>query len=154
MKYKITLTASDRQLLDQLIHSGSQSVRVITRARVLLLSDCSQGARRSNNQIMDALQTSETLILQTRRRYNEEGLSAALYERPRPGAAPRLTGEIEAQITMLACSTPPDGHTRWTVRLLTDKIIELGLIDKISHVAVHEKLKKMNLNLGESKAGA
>jgi hypothetical protein len=89
-----------------------------------------------------------------RTRYNEEGLNGALYERPRPGAAPKLTGDIEAQLTLLACSAPPDGQARWTVRLLADKIVELGLVDKISHVAVHDKLKKMNLNLGKTGAGA
>ena len=154
MKYIVTLAAADRQELEHMVRSGTHSARVIARARLLLLSDRSLGERRSNNQIMDALQVSETFVLQTRKRYNEEGLHAALFERPRPGAAPRLTGDIEARITVLACSNPPDGYSRWTVRLLTDKIIELGLIENISHVAVHEKLKKMNLSLGKSEAGA
>jgi hypothetical protein len=75
-------------------------------------------------------------------------MHAALYDKPRPGAAPRFTGEVEAQLTMLACSQPPAGHARWTLRLLADQMIELGYVEYISHVTVRELLKKTNSSRG------
>ena len=154
MKYAINLSVVDRSVLEHMVSCGSAKARVLTRARVLLLSDHSQGDARSNGEIMDALQISTTLLFQTRKRYIAEGLDSALQERARPGHAPVLTGDVEAQMTMLACSDPPEGHARWTVRLLADKLVELNVVEEISHVAVHKKLKKMNLSLGESKVGA
>ena len=76
------------------------------------------------------------------------GLQAALYEKPRPGQAPKVTGEIEAKLIMLACSQPPEGHARWTLRLLAGRVIELGYLDYVSHVTVGEVLKKTNSSLG------
>ena len=78
----------------------------------------------------------------------ESGLVNALYDKARPGAVPKITGEIEAQLTMLACSAPPEGRVRWTLQLLADKLVELKLVDSISDVAVMKRLKKMNLSLG------
>jgi hypothetical protein len=69
-------------------------------------------------------------------------MQAALYEKPRPGAVPKITGDIEAQITVLACSDPPEGQARWTVRLLTERVIELGLVDSVSEPTIWERLKK------------
>lgn len=154
MKYIIKLSETDRKRLESVISSGSAKARTITRARVLLLSDRSQGEIRSNAQVMDALQISTSLLYQTRKRYIDEGLESALTERPRPGHVPVLTGEVEAHLTMIACSDPPSGHAKWTLRLLADKIVELGLVESISHVAVHKKLKKMNLSLGGCRVGA
>jgi len=70
------------------------------------------------------------------------GVPAALYDKGWPGAPPRFTGEVQAQLTMLACSDPPEGAARWTLRLLADKMVELGYVDSISHVTVGEILKK------------
>ncbi len=83
-----------------------------------------------------------------RRRYLDEGLTAALHDKPRPGAAPKITGEIEAQLVTLACSAPPAGEARWTLRLLAEKLIELGEVDYVSHVTVREVLKKTYSSLG------
>ena len=83
-----------------------------------------------------------------RRRFHEGGLQAALYDKPRPGAEPKFTGEVEAQLTVLACSDPPEGRARWTLRLLASQMIELGYVDYISHVTVRELLKKTNSSLG------
>ena len=76
------------------------------------------------------------------------GLANALYDKARPGATPKITGEIEAQLTLLACSAPPAGRSRWTLQLLADKLVELKLVDSISDVAVMHRLKKTNLSLG------
>ncbi|MEN6519889.1 MAG: helix-turn-helix domain-containing protein, partial [Armatimonadota bacterium] len=81
------------------------------------------------------------------------GLESALYDKPRPGAAPKITGDIEARITMLACSKPPEGHARWTLRLLADKAVELEYIDSISHTAISERLKKTLSNPGFRRPG-
>jgi hypothetical protein len=75
-------------------------------------------------------------------------MDAALYDRPRPGGKPKITGDIEAKLTMLACSKPPEGYGRWTIQLLADKMVELRYIESISRVAVGKRLKKVNLNLG------
>ncbi len=77
-----------------------------------------------------------------------EGMDAALYDKPRPGAPPKLTGAVEAHLTVLACSTPPDGKARWTLQLLADKLVELELVASISDVAVMHRLKKTNSNRG------
>ena len=87
-------------------------------------------------------------IINIRKKYAESGLENALYDKPRPGAIPKITGEIEAQLTMLACSAPPEGKARWTLQMLADKLVELKLVDSISDVAVMKRLKKMNLSLG------
>jgi hypothetical protein len=84
-----------------------------------------------------------------RRRYNAGGLPLALNDKGWPGAVPKLTGEVEAKLTMLACSEPPAGHARWTLRLLADQMVELGYIDEVSHVTVREWLKKTNSSLGK-----
>ena len=75
-------------------------------------------------------------------------MEAALFDKPRPGATPKITGDIEAQLVTLACSDPPQGHARWTLRLLADKMVALGYIESISNVAVYQRLKKTNLSRG------
>jgi hypothetical protein len=84
----------------------------------------------------------------TRRRYVEGGLPLALNDKGWPGAKPKLTGEIEAELTVLACSEPPPGFGRWTLRLLADQMVELGYLDAVSHVTIGEWLKKTNSSLG------
>ena len=81
------------------------------------------------------------------------GLETALGDKPRPGRAPKLTGDVEARLVLLACSQPPEGRTRWTLKLLAEQLVELGLVDSISEVAVYKRLKKTNSNRGRSKLG-
>jgi hypothetical protein len=145
---KVTLTTEDRERLERIIHSGDEPARTQTRARILLLTDYSQGKHWSDGAIAGALLCSQKTVVNVRQRYVEEDLHAALYDKPRPGQVPKLTGEVEAQLTLLACSDPPEGHARWTVRLLADKLVELEMVEEISHVAVWERLKKMNCSLG------
>jgi transposase len=145
---KVTLTTEVRERLESMIHSGDEPARTQTRARILLLTDYSQGKHGADGAIAAALLCSQKTVVNVRQRYVEEGLQAALYDKPRPGQTPKLTGEVEAQLTLLACSDPPEGHARWTVRLLADKLVELEMVEEISHVAVWERLKKMNCSLG------
>ena len=147
-KYHIQMSKENRQELESLIHSGESSARTQTRARILLLSDGSQKKKKSTKEIASALLCSMPTVTNIRKKFSEGGIEKALYDKSRPGAVPKITGEIEAQLTMLACSTPPEGRARWTLQLLADKLVELKLLDSISDVAVMKRLKKMNLSLG------
>lgn len=145
----IELTEGQRQELEQLIHAGNASARTQTRARILLLSDRSQGQKRTDQAVADAVLCSPKTVRNIRRRFLAGGVAAALTDKGWPGATPKFTGEVEAQLTVLACSDPPDGAARWTLRLLADQMIELGYVEYISHVTVRELLKKTGLSLGE-----
>ena len=147
-KYHVNLSKADRQELETLIHSGESSARTQTRARILLLSDENQKKKKGTKEIGSALLCSLPTITNIRKKFAEGGLENALYDQPRPGATPKITGEIEAQLTVLACSAPPEGRSRWTLQMLADKLVELKLVDSISDVAVMHRLKKMNLSLG------
>ena len=144
----LSLTDEQREHLDNLIRSGNAPARVQTRARILLHTDRSQGQTRSDKDVAEALRVSSATVMRTRKAFLDEDLQAALYDKPRPGAPPKITGDIEAKLVTLACSDAPEGRARWTLRLLADKMIELGYIDSISNVAVYQRLKKTNLNRG------
>lgn len=145
----IQLDEEERIHLLHLTHKGESSARVQTRARILLLCNRSQGHKRTLAQVADGALCSIGTVRNVKKNYFVGGLEAALYEKPRPGAVPTFTGEIEAHLTMLACSEPPEGYGRWSLRLLADKMVELEYVESISHVTVGEMLKKTNCNLGE-----
>lgn len=138
----VHLSDAQRQHLDNLIKKGVSPARVQTRARILLLSDRSQNYKRTQQQVADALLCCPPTVSQVCRRFVWEGIDAALSEKPRPGKAPKITGDIEAQLVMLACSTPPEGQARWTFKLLAEKLVSLELVESISEVAVYKRLKK------------
>ena len=145
----VDLTTEQRDVLEQLIHSGNAPARTQTRARILLLADRSQGPQRADQEIAVALLCHKGTVRNVRHRFQRDGLQAALHDKPRPGQKPKITGEIEAQLTVLACSDPPAGHARWTLRLLADKMIELGHIEYVSHVTIGEVLKKTHSSHGK-----
>jgi len=144
----VALTEEQQAELEQLIRRGNLSARTNTRARILLLSDRSQGQKCTDQQVAEAALCSKSTVGNVRRRFLAGGLPMALYDKERPGAPPRFTGETEAQLTLLACSDPPDGAARWSLRLLADRMIELGYVGYISHVTVRELLKKTNCGPG------
>jgi transposase len=145
---RIELTSEQREQLEQLIRAGNAPAREQTRARILLLSASEPGKWRSAPAVAEALQVHPNTVRNVRRRFVAEGLEAALHERPRPGAEPKLTGEIEAQLTRLACSEPPEGHAHWTLRLLADKLVEVTTLASVHHDTVREWLKKTNSSPG------
>lgn len=145
----IQLKANERIELEQLIKSGVHSARVIARARTLLLLDRSQGQARSIQEVIDAAMVSQGTIYNLKKRYFAEGIQGALYERPRPGGKPKIDGEVEAHLIALVCSDPPEGYERGTLRLLAERLVSLEVVESISHVAVGDALKKMNLSLGK-----
>jgi transposase len=138
----VYLDADERTELEQLIKSGTNSARVIARARTLLLLDRSQGKKRTIQEVVEAAMVSQGTVSNTKKRYFAGGLAEALYEKPRPGAKPKITGEVEAHLIALVCSDPPEDRERWTLRLLADELVALELVESISHVAVREVLKK------------
>jgi putative transposase len=144
----IELSIEQRQELERLIRVGNAAARVQSRARILLLSASEPGDWQSAPAVARALLVHPNTVRNVRRRFVAGGLEAALYDRPRPGATPKLTGEVEAQLTLLACSAPPEGHAAWTLRLLADELVVLGVLESVSHTTVGEWLKKTNSSLG------
>lgn len=139
LKYEVCLNEEQKRFLKNLTRKGKESVRKINRARVLLLSD--EGKK--DKEIQEIVGVSDTMVETTRKKFVLEGLENAINEKPRPGQPKKIDGRKEAELITLACSQPPEGRARWTLRLLADKI----MLD-ISHVAVSNTLKKMKLNLG------
>jgi len=145
----INLSESERKELEDLVKSGVHAARTIGRARVLLLLDRSQGVVRTLREVAEAALVSLGTVSNLKKRYFEGGLGRALYELPRPGAVPKIDGVVEARLIALTCSEPPEGHERWTLRLLADKLVSLELVDSISHVAVGNVLKKTHSSPGK-----
>ena len=139
-KYIVTLTTEERQELLELTRSGELSVRKMKRAQILLKAD----EHWKDREIMAALNTSRPTVERSRKRYVAGGLEKALNEDPRPGARKKLDGRAEAHLIALACSDGPDDSDRWALRALANELVELGLVDSISHETVRQYLKKTN----------
>src|SRR5450759_4764680 len=122
-RLQITLSEQERSELTRLVHTGSSPARTQTRARILLLSDYGQGEHIAYGEVAKSVMATVQTGVRVRKRFQEGGLSAALYDKPRPGCPPKITGDIEAKLVMLACSNPPAGHSRWTLRLLADRMV-------------------------------
>lgn len=148
-KCMITLSAQERARLLQFVHTGVHAACVIKRARMLLLAE----AHHSDPEIADEVGVSLATVFNTRRRYCQEGLDALLTEKARPGQPRRLDGRQEAFLTALACSTPPEGHARWTMELLADRLVQLQVVDTISDSTVHRVLKKTTSSPGKNGSG-
>jgi transposase len=143
--YKVELTKQERSELERLTRKGKISARKMKRAQILLKA--AEGFR--DEAIVQALSTSQSTVERTRRRFVEGGLARALNEDARPGQQRKLDGRGEAQLIALVCSERPDDQARWTVRLLAEKLVELGVVERISHETVRQTLKKTNSNPGK-----
>lgn len=137
-KYIVELAEEERLRLRTLLRGGQVPVRMVTRARVLLKAG--QGC--TDAEIAAALEVGTATVSRVRKRFVELGLEQALRERPRPGQRRKLSGKQEAHVIAVACSTPPEGHARWTLRLLAGKVVELGFTPSISPETVRQVLKK------------
>lgn len=137
-KDHLQLSAADREHLQGLVKKSSVSVKAFKRATALLALDAGQ----SLQQAAVAVAANYNSVAAWRDRYKEEGLAAALRDRPRAGRPARIEGVERARITALACSTPPEGHARWSLRLLAGKLVELDLVGAVSHMQVGRILKK------------
>jgi transposase len=143
--HKVKLNEEERLYLQKIVQSGKDKARKITRCRILLLADEAKG--KTDKEIAEALNVCLATIFYVRRRYAQGGLERAINEQARPGQPPKFRGKPAARITALACSKPPQGRARWTLRLLADRIVELDIVKSISHQSVSNILKKTNLNL-------
>lgn len=143
-KHHVSLTDEERQHLTVYINSGVHSARAINRARILLKS--AEGL--SQTVIARELGVCQSTVYNVRRRYATDGLQATLEEKPRSGAPRTFSGHDEANLATLACTAPPDGFQRWSIRLLADRFIQVSSVESISSSTVHEWLKKTNSNPG------
>ena len=145
IRYKITLTTEERQLLEKLVSSGKGAARKLTHARILLLADESElGPGRTNAAIVSALGVGERTVERVRKRFVMENFEAALEPRPQPPRPDKvkIKGKVEKQLIELACSDPPAGRSRWTLQLLADQLIVLHCVESVSTETVRESLKK------------
>jgi len=150
LQYRVELSADQTQHLETLIRKGTHSARVIRRAYTLLLA--AQGV--SDLQIADTLHVTVLTIKNTRKTFAQEGLEATLYDAPRPGRPVKFDGAERAAITALACTKAPEGHARWSVRLIADRAVELQLVDGIAPSTVLYILKKTSSSRTGNGSGA
>lgn len=139
----VKLKKQARQYLQKIVESGEEKARKITRCRILLLAD--QG--KTDQEICNALNVCLATIFNIRRRYCREGLERAISEGARSGQPAKFKGKTMAKITAIACSKPPQGQAKWSLRLLADHVIELNIVETISHVSIGNIFKKTNSSL-------
>ena len=149
-KYRVTLTEEERVTLSQFISNGRAPARSLTCARILLKADESEaGPAWTNAAIAEALEIAELTVTRTRRRFVEGGLEQALERREQQNRAPRkLDGQQEAHLIALACSRAPEGRSRWALRLLANRMVELGHVESLSHETVRQVLQRGRSNRG------
>ena len=143
-QFLVKLSERERVRLQKIIRSGKHKTRKITRCRILLLADGPNG--KTDEEISDALGVCLATIFNIRRRYSQEGLERAISEGARSGQPPKFKGRAAAKITAIACSKPLKGQAKWSLRLLADRVVELKIVESISHQSVSNILKKTNLN--------
>ena len=154
-KYKITLTPDERTALEQLVAVGKGAARKLTHARILLLADTA-GPEQIDQEIADALGASLPTISRVRQRFVTEGIEAAVNPRPQPPRPDKvkIKGDVEQELIRVACSDPPQGRCRWTLCLLADELVALGLVATVSPETVRQALKKTPFGPGSSRLGA
>src|SRR5215475_16050838 len=148
--YRVKLLVEERAQLQELLSKGKIAARTLMHARILLKADEGvAGPRLSDEAIAEALEVNRSTVERVRSRCVEEGFEAALRPRPSRQLHPRkLDGVQEAHLIALACSSAPDGRSRWSLRLLADKLVELEVVDDVSHETVRQTLKKTNSSPG------
>ncbi len=155
-KFIVTLTEEERNYLTRLTYKGKHRSQKILNALTLLA--CDEGAyqrkRSKNDEISRVLNTSMRKIDRVKKRFVVNGLDVALHGKKGSRVyKKKADGDFEAHLIALSCGRPPEGFSRWTLRLLADKVVELDYIDSISHETIRRVLKKTNLNLGSEKGG-
>jgi len=149
-KYIVTLTEEERRMLQEMLSRGKAAARKLAHARILLKADVSTGGPGWNDeQIAEGLEVGRATVERVRKEFVEEGFEAGLERRkPRRQYQRKLDGDAEAHLIALACSPAPEGRSRWTLRLLADRMVQLEQVDHLSHATVRAVLKKTNLSLG------
>ena len=144
-KYVVRLSGEEREQLETLLRKGKSPAQRLLKARILMKADVSEaGEGWSDSRIIQALETSASMIYRVRKQLVEEGFEAVLSRKQRatPAVARIFDGEKEAKLIALACSKPPKGRTRWTLRLLETKVVELHIVDRASDSTIGRTLKK------------
>lgn len=154
-RYRVVLSAAEREYLSQAVREGKFRGTKLLRAQILLACDePPEGKGMSDEQILHAYGGCVVTIYNTRRRYVEEGIDLALHGKPRPiNAKRKIDGRAESKLIALRCSDPPEGENRWSLRLLADRLVELGYVESITRQGVDLVLKKHRLSLGKSNLG-
>ncbi len=149
-KYIVTLTDEERRTLQSMLSHGKAAARKWMHAMILLKADQAPGGPAwSDDAIAEGLEVGRATVERVRKRFVEEGLDAALERRrPRRQYQRRLDGDAEAHLAALACQEPPEGRSRWTLRLLADRMVELEYVEQVSYQTVRRTLKKTNSSLG------
>ena len=149
-KYKVELTQSERSALIETCGRGKPLARTVKRALALLKAD--EGL--ADREVAEAVSISAATVARVRRRFAEEGVEAAINDRPRPGRGRKLNGRQEAHLVAITCSNAPEGHAHWTLQLLADQVVAMEFAGSISLETVRQILKKTNSNHGRRKSGA
>jgi transposase len=149
-KYIVTLTEEERQMLQTMLSRGKAAARKLMHARILLKADASAGGPAWNDdQVAEGLEVGRATVERVRKDFVEEGLEAALERRkPRRQYQRKLDGDGEAHLVALACQKAPEGRSRWTLRLLADRMVQLEYVERVSYQTVRRTLKKTSLSLG------
>jgi len=152
IRYAVDLTDTERTALREIISKNKAKRSTIVNAYILLKADRVCGW--TNEAIALAYEVSTKKVEQLKKRFVEEGFEAALYRKPVTNVHRRkITGDEEAHLIALFCRQAPEGHERWTLRMLADKMVELDIVDSVSHETIRQTLKKMNLSRGKRKNG-
>lgn len=155
-RYRVTLTTDERKELEVISTSGTKAAKKVLYSRALLLVDAGEsGQNWLTSKVSEALGMSLRSIEHLKKRFVEKGLNEAMErkEREKPPREIIFDGEFEARLLTLACSAAPDGRKRWTIRLLTEKLVELKIVPTVSTMTVCNTLKKTNLNLTSANIG-
>ena len=149
-KYRVTLTADERHALEKLVSVGKAAARKLTHGRILLLAETADGQEYRDDQIVRALGTSLRSVERLRHRFVTEGRAAALNPKAQPARPDniKIKGYLEQHFIRLACSEPPEGRDHWTLQLVADELVVLGLVASLSTETVRQALKKMTFARG------
>ena len=156
-RYVVRLSAEERQQLEAMIRKGKSPAQRLLKARILLKSDVSEdGEGWSDSRIIEALETSVSMVYRVRKQLVEEGLEAVLSRKApaAPAVARIFDGEKEARLIALACSKPPEGYARWSLRLLESKVVELGIVEAASDSTIQRVLKKRSPTRTDANTGS
>ena len=155
-QYRVSLTDEERAELNRLVSGGKAAARKLTHARILLLADSTPGTGFCDDRIVAALGVGICTVGRVRKRLVTQGLQQALDPKPQPSRPDKIKikGDVEQRLVRLACTDPPEGRCRWTLELLADEIVALGLAESISTETVRQALQKTTCSPGSSRPGA
>lgn len=151
-KHRLTLTATERAELLAKVQKGKAAAKLIQKAQVILASDDAV-ERQSQTTIAITYHLSTRSVERIRKEFCEQGMALFDSKTRQPRSDKKLTGELEAHLIAIACSEPPAGESRWKLQAIADRLVELQVVETLSHTSVATVLKKMNSNPGESKVG-